>query len=100
MLFLFQMVWLLNSWLFASGSPVAMLQHATSSQSIVFHQLQAAPVAPITSEYNYIDFNLVYVYFISISKSLQIHHHFIFILAPTPVIPTSSSSHVSWILFF
>ncbi|KAJ8731937.1 hypothetical protein PYW08_014667 [Mythimna loreyi] len=45
----FKMVWLLNSWLFASGSPVAMLQHATSSQSIVFHQLQAAPVAPITT---------------------------------------------------
>ncbi|KAF9407797.1 hypothetical protein HW555_012294 [Spodoptera exigua] len=26
-----------------------MLQHATSSQSIVFHQLQAAPVAPVTA---------------------------------------------------
>ncbi|XP_026739707.1 cuticle protein 19-like [Trichoplusia ni] len=44
-----KMVWLLNSWLFASGAPVAMLQHATSSQSIVFHQLPAAPAAPVTT---------------------------------------------------
>ncbi|XP_047986440.1 cuticle protein 7-like [Leguminivora glycinivorella] len=34
---------LLNGWLFSKGSTVAMLQHATSSQSIVFHQPQALP---------------------------------------------------------
>ncbi|KAL0840245.1 hypothetical protein ABMA28_015532 [Loxostege sticticalis] len=39
-----KLVLLVNSWLFARGSPVAMLQHATSSQSIVFH-----PGPPTTS---------------------------------------------------
>ncbi|PZC79005.1 hypothetical protein B5X24_HaOG216956 [Helicoverpa armigera] len=45
----FKLVMLVNGWVIASGSPVAMLQHATSSQSIVFHPLQAAPIAPITT---------------------------------------------------
>ncbi|CAH1644403.1 unnamed protein product [Spodoptera littoralis] len=45
----YKLVLLVNGWLLASGTPVAMLQHATSSQSIVFHQLQAAPIAPVTA---------------------------------------------------
>ncbi|XP_075971157.1 uncharacterized protein LOC142973379 [Anticarsia gemmatalis] len=47
----FKMMLIVNSWLLAGGSPVAMLQHATSSQSIVFHQLQASPaMSPVTTE--------------------------------------------------
>ncbi|XP_061710126.1 larval cuticle protein A1A-like [Cydia pomonella] len=42
-----KVVILLNGWLFIKGSSVAMLQHATSSQSIVFHQAQ--PALPATT---------------------------------------------------
>ncbi|CAG9784966.1 unnamed protein product [Diatraea saccharalis] len=43
-------VLLVNSWLITSGSPVAMLQHATSSQSIVFHPSSAASTSsPVVS---------------------------------------------------
>ncbi|XP_073952010.1 uncharacterized protein [Choristoneura fumiferana] len=44
-----KMMILLNGWLFTTGSPVAMLQHATSSQSIVFHQPQPSLTAPATT---------------------------------------------------
>ncbi|XP_028169663.1 cuticle protein 7-like [Ostrinia furnacalis] len=47
---------LVNSWLIAKGSPVAMLQHATSSQSIVFHPgppTTAPPVAAPSSAEQY-----------------------------------------------
>ncbi|XP_049866457.1 pro-resilin-like [Pectinophora gossypiella] len=37
-------IWLLlSSWLFVRGAPLAMLQHATSSQSIVFHPQASTP---------------------------------------------------------
>lgn len=88
----FQVILLMNGWLFANGSPVAMLQHATSSQSIVFHQLQAAPapVVPVTSKslfaflYSFVHFhNLIITFLLLIS-------------APTPVVPSSGGNHVSY----
>ncbi|KAM3962363.1 uncharacterized protein ACR2FA_003603 [Aphomia sociella] len=37
---------LVNGWLITEGSPVAMLQHATSSQSIVFHPSSSTATQP------------------------------------------------------
>ncbi|KAL4710524.1 hypothetical protein ACJJTC_008926 [Scirpophaga incertulas] len=41
-----KMVILINSWMLTMSSPVAMLQHATSSQSIVFHPASVSTSAP------------------------------------------------------
>ncbi|XP_031769543.1 cuticle protein 19-like isoform X2 [Galleria mellonella] len=43
------MLLLTNGWVLAEGSPVAMLQHATSSQSIVFHPSSATTSPPSVS---------------------------------------------------
>ncbi|XP_059052532.1 cuticle protein 8-like [Achroia grisella] len=45
----FKMLLLINGWVLTEGSPVAMLQHATSSQSIVFHPSTSATSSPSVS---------------------------------------------------